>query len=65
MSLKCFWKNNKYGFLYSCIAFLMGGLMILAKKHANFVKVFPFVCLGVPLVFLMAWGIYEFIGGDK
>jgi hypothetical protein len=65
MSLKLFWKDNKKGFIYSCLAILLGGLFIGVIKKVNVQDSLPLILLCFPLCFIMAYGIYEFTGGDK
>ena len=64
MSLKEFIKSNKYQFLYSSIALLAGSCFIIAKNHTSFSHTFPLTLVGIPLLFIMSYGIYELSGGD-
>ena len=65
MSLKIFWNNNKYRFLWSCLTILLGGLFIGVIRKVDIQDSLPLILLCFPLCFLMGWGIYEFTGGDK
>lgn len=65
MSLKGFWNNNKKGFIISAITFSLIALFMGTIKKYPMDEFIPVVLFCIPLMFLMAYGIYELIGGKK
>lgn len=64
MSLREFWKNNKLGYIWSCVALLLGGIFICLVKQIDVQESLPFIILTFPLCFIMAYGFYS-IGGNN
>ena len=58
--LKEVWKQNKWGYLYSCIALFFGCLLIFAKFKSPLQMTIPIRCVGM---FVMMYGTAFMIGG--
>ena len=65
MSLKLFWRDNKKGFITSSIVFFLCGIFIMTIKKVDVKYSIPVILFMIPMLFIMGWGIYEFMGGDK
>ena len=65
MGIKTFWRDNKYGFMWSCLAFTFLTLFLGTIKKVDISTSLYATMFGIPIIFLMAFGIYEFTGGDK
>lgn len=65
MSLKEFWRTNKNGYLWSCLIFTLLGFFVGAIKRVSLSSMSIFVLIGLPIIFLMGFSLYEFVGGDK
>jgi ABC-type polysaccharide/polyol phosphate export permease len=65
MSLKEFYNNNKYQFLWSYLALFLMGIVMGLIKEADMKSMFSGLALSFPIMFIMGFGIYEFTGGDK
>jgi ABC-type polysaccharide/polyol phosphate export permease len=67
--LKSFWKENRNGYLWSCLALTF--LVLFMGCIRGFVKnnQMGILSLGIlvsfPIMLLMAFGIYELTGGNK
>jgi hypothetical protein len=65
MGLKEFWKLNKYSYLWSCLGVTLGALFIGAMKKYDMTATSLFILVSFPIIFLMAFGISSFIGGNE
>jgi hypothetical protein len=65
MSLQEFFRANKYRFLYSALAFASLGFFFGLIKKWDIHSTSLAILAGIPFMFLMAYGLYEFIGGDN
>lgn len=57
MSLKEFWKLNKYDYMWTCIAFTLAALLMGAIKHYEPTTTGYVILSSYPLIFLMGFGI--------
>jgi len=64
-SIKSFWKDNKKGYLWSCLALTLLGLFFGLIKEKPIDALSIGILVSFPLMFIMAFGIYGFTGGDK
>jgi hypothetical protein len=65
MGIKEFWKVNKSGYLWSCLGLILGALFIGAVKQYDMTATSLFILAAFPVMFIFAYGLYEFTGGDK
>lgn len=65
MSFREFWKSNKYGYMWSCITITLLSLFLGLIKKFDMTATSLFILASLPVMFLIAFGIYEFTGGDK
>lgn len=65
MGIKSFWKKNRNGYIYSCIAITLLGFFIGAIKKLDMTATSIFILCSFPIMFLMAFGLYEFTRGEK
>jgi len=63
--IKEFWKINKYGYIWSCVALFLMGSFIGLIKHRDMSTMFLSILVAFPIIFLMAFGLSEFTGGSE
>jgi hypothetical protein len=63
-SIKSFWRDNKKGYLWSCLALTLGGLLIGLIGERDMTATSLFILASFPLMLLMAFGIYN-LGGKE
>jgi FtsH-binding integral membrane protein len=62
--LKSFWRDNKYSYLWSCLALFLVGSFIGLTKKLDMTATSLFILAGFPVILVMAFGIYKFTGGN-
>ena len=62
--IKTFWKLNKTGYIWSCVAFTLCSLFIGLVNHKDMNGVFLGTLIGFPLMLFMAFGISSLGGND-
>jgi hypothetical protein len=65
MTLKEFWRTNRNSYLWSCLALFLFGSFIGVTKKLDITTTSLFILCSFPVMFLMAFGLYSFTGGDK
>lgn len=65
MTIKRFWIENKWNYLWSSLAFVFMAFFLgtIKKWGINMIALGSFI--GVPLMFILSYGIYGLTGGDK
>ena len=57
MSLKEFWKLNKYDYIFSCLAFTFAVLILGTIKKYDSATMILSILFSYPAIFLMGFGI--------
>lgn len=65
MTIKQFWKENRWNYLWSSLAFVLLTLFLGTVKKWGINTIGIGSLIGVPLMLIMAFGIYALTGGDK
>lgn len=64
-NLKDFFINNRSGLFWSYLTLFILGAFIGAIKKFPKIDLYLSLLMGLPLMFLMSYGVYCFTGGNK